>query len=145
MIQLQKAQSKDVAFLENLHKTTIGSLWSRDDFMSAIHESDKNVFLITADDTPIGYIMVALLPPEAELINIAVTPDKQRGRIGTSALEILFKEFFIQKIESVFLEVRETSKAVNFYKKNGFEPIGVRRQYYPDGENALRMQKTLRM
>ena len=143
MIKLEKAQSKDVAFLNNLHKTTIGSSWSEQDFLNAIKERGNKVSLIIEEGVSVGYIMINVLSPEAEIINIAVTPEKQARKIGTKALDILMSELFVQGIESVFLEVRENSKAVNFYKKHNFEIIGLRRQYYPDGENALRMQRKL--
>ncbi|MEI7941929.1 MAG: ribosomal protein S18-alanine N-acetyltransferase [Candidatus Riflemargulisbacteria bacterium] len=143
MIKLQKAQSKDVAFLVDLHKETIGSSWNEEDLCDAIQKSDKNVYLITEDDSSVGYIMVDVLSPEAEIINIAVMSEKQARKIGSFALDILMKELLVQGIESVFLEVRENSKAVNFYKNHNFEVIGLRRQYYSNGENALRMQRKL--
>ncbi len=145
MIKLQKAQSKDVAFLVDLHKETIGSSWNEEDMRNAIQKSDKNVYLITEDDSSVGYIIVDILSPEAEIINIAVMPEQQARKIGSSALDILMKELLVQGIESVFLEVRENSKAVNFYKNHNFEVIGLRKQYYPNGENALRMQRKLRI
>lgn len=145
MIKLQKAQSKDVAFLVDLHKKTIGSSWTEDDMRNAIQKSDKNVYLIAEEDSTVGYIMVDVLSPEAEIINIAVMPEKQARKIGSSALDILINDLLVQGIESVFLEVRESSKAVDFYKNHNFEVIGLRRQYYPNGENALRMQRKLRI
>jgi ribosomal-protein-alanine N-acetyltransferase len=145
VIKLQKAQSKDVAFLVDLHKETIGSSWNEEDMRNAIQKSDKNVYLITEDDSSVGYIIVDILSPEAEIINIAVMPEQQARKIGSSALDILMKELLVQGIESVFLEVRENSKAVNFYKNHNFEVIGLRKQYYPNGENALRMQRKLRI
>ncbi|MDD4526879.1 MAG: ribosomal protein S18-alanine N-acetyltransferase [Candidatus Margulisbacteria bacterium] len=140
MIKLQKAQANDLAFLERIHQQTIASVWSREDFLNALDKDDKIVSLIIEQGSPVGYIMVDVLPPEAELINIAIGPENQSRGIGSKAMKILMNNLREKKIESIFLEVRATSKAVDFYKSNGFEVIGVRKKYYPDGENALRMR-----
>ncbi len=139
MIILKKAQATDLVFLEGVHLTTIHSIWTREDFLSYINSSNKNVFIILENELSVGFIMVDLLMPEAEIINVAVLPEKQSVGIGTEALRSLIAELSVIGITNIFLEVRENSRAVDFYSRNGFESIGVRKNYYPDGENALRM------
>ena len=141
---LRIAQSNDLDSLLFIHKDTIGSSWSKTDFASAIAgKNNKIVFSVVEKEEIIGYIMVGILPPEAEIINIAIIPNKQRKGYGSKAMELMFLELISRKVKIVFLEVREKSTAVNYYLKNGFEAVGIRKQYYPDGENALRMQKEL--
>ena len=44
----------------------------------------------------------------------------------------------------VILDVRvNNEKGLNFYKKNGFKQINVRKNYYLDGTDALVMEKII--
>lgn len=50
-----------------------------------------------------------------------------------------------QDAESVLLEVRASNEAaLRLYSSLGFERVGLRRQYYPDGEDAVLMTLLLR-
>ena len=56
------------------------------------------------------------------------------------------KAFFqvIQKDSHVSLEVRKSNlPAIKLYSDFGFEMMGEREQYYPDGEDALVMTKEI--
>ncbi len=136
----------DLDKLVSIHQETIGSSWDKKDFLSAVErKNNKIVFTMLVEEEIVGYIMVGILSPEAEIINIAVTVNKQQTGLGSCAIDLLVKEMLKEEVEIIFLEVREKSRAVNFYCKNGFEVIGLRKKYYPDGENALLMQRKLRM
>ena len=72
---------------------------------------------------------------EAEILNFVVDETYQRQGIG----QLLFNqvESDIQDLQKMTLEVRESNtKAINFYKKNGFKQISIRKHYYKNGEDA---------
>ena len=57
----------------------------------------------------------------------------------------LIEESRAAGIKQITLEVKETNiKGINFYTKNEFKQISVRKHYYKDGENALVMMKEIK-
>jgi len=49
-----------------------------------------------------------------------------------------------EKVERIILEVSEkNTPALRLYEKVGFKRVGMRKNYYPDGSNALLMEVTL--
>ena len=67
----------------------------------------------------------------ADILNIGIDPDFKRQGYGTALLDHLIKELKKRNIGEIFLEVRAGNKsAVQFYKKQGFKKISVRKNYY---------------
>jgi len=83
----------------------------------------------------IGYIDFWKVLDEIHLINIAVHPDYQRKGIASLLFERMQEE--VPQAQSIYLEVRISNEgAKKFYEKMGFQAIGIRKGYYPDGEDA---------
>ena len=72
-------------------------------------------------------------------MKIAVSKEYRRKGIGEKLIKYIFS--LIQM--PIMLEVRENNKgAIEFYRKNGFEQIATRKNYYTDtGEAAYIMVK----
>ena len=48
----------------------------------------------------------------------------------------------MKDVKKITLEVRASNiKGINFYTKNGFKQVGVRKKYYKNGEDALLLLK----
>jgi len=46
-------------------------------------------------------------------------------------------------IKNIYLEVRKSSRALNFYIINGFTITGYRKDYYEDHADAVSMEKSI--
>jgi len=67
----------------------------------------------------------------ADILNIGIDTDFQRKGYGTALLNHLIEELRKRDIGEIFLEVRAGNKsAIQFYKRQGFEEISVRKNYY---------------
>ena len=67
----------------------------------------------------------------ADILNIGIDPDLQRQGYATGLLNHLIEELRKRHICEILLEVRVGNKsAIQFYKKQGFEKISVRKNYY---------------
>ncbi len=87
-----------------------------------------------------GYIAVSEAAGEMEVLNVAVRPDLRGRGVGTALLGAALQEARERNIITCLLEVREGNvPARALYAHAGFAPRGLRRRYYPDGENALVM------
>jgi len=63
---------------------------------------------------------------------------------GKVLLEFIISYLINKKCDNITLEVRVTNnKAINLYKKFGFEIASVRNNYYENGEAAYMMIKGL--
>lgn len=84
-----------------------------------------------------GYVILYDNSESLEIMKIGTLPEYRRQGIG----KILIDE--ISKLKKdIFLEVRESNSAREFYKSCGFEEIGKRKNYYPDTkETAIIMVK----
>ena len=91
----------------------------------------------------IGYVSFYHVIDEVEIIKIGIIKSYQRRRYGS----FIIKELKKLDIKKIFLEVSsENVNAINFYVKNGFKVIGLRKGYYKskNGSNihALRLSIT---
>jgi ribosomal-protein-alanine acetyltransferase len=91
----------------------------------------------------VGFGVMVLIPPQAELEAIAVTGECQRQGIARNLLSDLLTRLKRFHITEVILEVRESNLAARaFYRSSGFVEAGWRRGYYADPqEDALLMER----
>ncbi len=88
-----------------------------------------------------GYIMYHVVPDEAVIINFAIDPDHWRHGLGTILLDHTLKLILDQNVNTIYLDVRRSNlAALRLYQKFGFNPLGVRRNYYSEPvEDAIVM------
>ena len=67
----------------------------------------------------------------ADILNIGIDQGFKRQGYGTALLNHLIKELRKRHIVEILLEVRAGNQsAIQFYKKQGFKEISVRKNYY---------------
>ena len=89
----------------------------------------------------LGFTVISLLPPQAELESIAVAAESQRRGLGRQIFHALANELKKAGVREIFLEVRASNRvALGFYRSLGFGQTGLRPRYYSDPvEDALMM------
>jgi ribosomal-protein-alanine N-acetyltransferase len=94
-------------------------------------------------DTMGGYLIAQALLDECEILRVAVDPALRRRGLGRQLLERTRDHFaeslFRQGLPSgsLWLEVRaDNAAAIGLYLGMGFESVGYRPRYYPDGCDA---------
>ena len=81
----------------------------------------------------IGFVCFFHVRDEIEIIRICIIKSHQRKNYGS----ILINEIKKLNIKKIFLEVSiENVNAINFYLKNGFQKIGVRKGYYANDKSS---------
>lgn len=111
------------------------------------HVPDTRHYLVLElDGVVIGY--AGLFSPhdgaDADITTLSVAPDHQRQGHGQRLLDELLHQARRRRAESVFLEVRVGNEpALALYRKNGFEVLGRRRDYYGPGVDATTMRLVL--
>jgi len=111
-------------------------------FLSQLADANPDTFLVAVmGDKIVGYAVIDKWPDQAHLVSIAVVPESRMKGIGQSMLDHL-----IERLDpgSLKLEARRSNKAaLELYRKNGFIQTGVAHSYYPDGEDAIQMQRVI--
>lgn len=130
-IVIDKARISDAEIIYSLENTIFRESRTLSDIENYI-SSPISVFNVARLETDIvGYIIVY----GDDVISIAVSEACRRAGVGSQ----LLKSVLTQKTE-LFLEVRESNtNAIAFYKNYGFNPVGIRKKYYQDSENAIIM------
>ena len=107
----------------------------------------RRLYLVAEDGNAlIGYAgMMFTGGSQADVVTLAVNPDRWGEGTGTALLEALVDEADKRGYEEVLLEVREDNpRARQLYLRHGFAEVGIRRGYYqPSGVDAVVMRKAL--
>jgi ribosomal-protein-alanine N-acetyltransferase len=128
--------------------------WPRSAWLNAINSqfepesTPRRIALVAADPQPgsiLGFAVVSLMPPQAELETIAVAPESQRLGLGERIFQALAAELKAAGVNELVLEVRASNRpALAFYRTLGFVKTGLRPRYYADPiEDAVLMRLPL--
>jgi ribosomal-protein-alanine acetyltransferase len=97
---------------------------------------DAATLEVAAPDNPAtlvlaGFAVLGLRPDHGELCDIVVPPQFLFQGVGQAMLNRCFDLSLERQLPVLFLEVRQSNqRAIQFYKKNGFEIISIRKHYY---------------
>jgi [ribosomal protein S18]-alanine N-acetyltransferase len=116
--------------------------WSLPLFMSELNLRSSRVYYVArVQGTVVGYCGLMLVDGDAHITNIAVDPAWHRHQIGTRLLLNAARQALARGAARLTLEVRVSNRGAQaLYRKFGFEPAGVRKNYYAESrEDALIM------
>lgn len=121
--------------------------WVRANFTDA-QASGYQIQLLMAGERVLGYFVAMKGVDEVHLLNITVAPAYQRQGWAHVMLDALAVWARGQGVEWLWLEVRVSNvRAVHVYESQGFQQVGQRKHYYPNGpgprEHALVMSRRL--
>ena len=135
----------DVPQIAALERLCFSDPWSEGSVAGEL-ENELSLWLVAEEDGTVrGYIGSQSVPPDCDILNLAVAPDARRQGLGQRLLQALLDALHRRGIERVFLEVRPTNvPARALYAALGFEEIGRRKEYYVNPvEDALILRKEL--
>lgn len=113
----------------------------REKIASTISNDKLNYFILIFDGKVIGFYECFVIPPEAELYDIAID-EKFRGiGLGNKLLSDFETYAKNEGCNTLLLEVNKINKpAIALYEKSGFIAYGVRKNYYSNND-AILMRK----
>jgi [ribosomal protein S18]-alanine N-acetyltransferase len=112
-----------------------GEAWTRrqvSDSLAFAHTRYSFVFGGDAAGTeePVGFAMTRAAPGEEELLLVAVVPQCRGRGLGETLVRRAIADARARRAERLFLETRHNNPAIGLYRRIGFEPVGVRKDYY---------------
>ena len=106
--------------------------WTRGNFIDALAAGNHAQGLRDAAGTLCAYCVAMAGVQEMHLLNLTVAPPYQHRGLARLMLDALVAASGAADARWLWLEVRESNqRAQVVYRRYGFEPIGVRRGYYP--------------
>ena len=136
---IKKLTINDVDYIEqifNLEKDVFkNSAFSKESTENLVKADNSFIYAYLVDEKVCGYLMVLDSIDVYEILAIATVEEYRNKGIAQELLDKI-------KTKDIFLEVRKSNKkAINFYKKNNFKQISIRKGYYSDPtEDAIIMK-----
>ena len=143
-LRLRSLTPEDARSLSYIELEIFPAPWSEDSLKTflALHNVDGEA--ATLDGEIIAYVFVQYAADEAHILNLGVRPRYRRKGLATLLLVRFLERARKQQARVCYLEVRVGNTAAQkLYFKQKFAPVSVRKQYYPDGEDALILAKRL--
>ena len=143
MISIKQLNKRDIDLCYEFDSNTI-SLWSKRQWVNEFEKDGVKVFGLSLSNLVIAICVFHVILDEAQINFFAVNDNFRKKGFGSYFMTYLIKECEKLKINKLFLEVSQTNVlAQNFYSSFDFLTVGVRRNYYKDGSNALLKEKKL--
>jgi len=127
MIYIKPVKKDDLLKLIEIEKDVFDYSASIEDFINYFNEDTIKIWKVL-DQIVVGFIVFYRVKDEIEIIKIGIMKSCQRKNYGSLIINKIKK---LNNINKIFLEVSiENTQAINFYLKNGFKKIGIRKAYY---------------
>lgn len=143
MIKIRAMQDADVEQISRLEEETFSMPWSRESFLSMIHNENARYYVAEQDGLVVGGCGVLMAAGEGNITNVVVDKKFRGQGIGTRMLQYLIEEGERNGLSAFTLEVRVSNvQAIHVYEKLGFISEGIRPNFYEKPkENAMIMWK----
>ena len=136
IIPAQLHHLNDIIFIE---KSAFNQPWTKNQFMNDIQsELDSENWVYVINELVAGYIFGWIIQGEFHLNNIAVHPEYLRRSIGKNLIQRIIARVILRNVGVILLEVSaENIPARKCYQSLGFNQMGIRKDYYSKGDDAI--------
>jgi [ribosomal protein S18]-alanine N-acetyltransferase len=140
---IRQMTSDDIEKVKQIEDTQYKSPWTSMMFLNEITSNKfAHLFVLEDKDEIIGYSGVWIVSDSATVTKVTISKERQGKGLSNLLMKDLIQRVIDANCAYISLEVRVSNKkAVQLYKKYGFEQVGVRKKYYTDGEDAFAMVK----
>lgn len=123
-----------------------GSFWNEQGVMRSMRMAGYSMLCYNNElGVMKGVLLFLKAMHEWELLFLYTAKSDRRQGIGNSLVSEFITKADEVSVGRIHLEVRVTNEnAISLYEKFGFAKMGLRKKYYADGEDALRMIRRLR-
>ena len=143
MISIKQINENDIDLCYELDSNTI-SLWSKKQWANELKKDGIKVFGLSKSNLVIGLCVFHVVLDEAQINYFVVNQKFRKKGFGFYLMSFLIRQCEKLKIKKLLLEVSQSNVAAEkFYSRFDFFTVGIRRNYYKDGSDALLKEKNL--
>jgi ribosomal-protein-alanine acetyltransferase/2-amino-4-hydroxy-6-hydroxymethyldihydropteridine diphosphokinase len=130
---------RDIDQVYAIHREAFGeTIWSRDALVKELDMSYAIYYVAYNGDMILGFVGLWFVVGEMQIHSLAVDKRFRNKKIAETLIAVCIDTALENESPRGILDVRESNiPAQNLYKKFNFKQVGIRKQYYPDKENAL--------
>jgi ribosomal-protein-alanine N-acetyltransferase len=140
---IEPLRRRDISAIQEIERVVYPQPWSPAVFQGEIElarRGDRYYIVARRDGVLVGYAGLMFVVGDGHITNIACAPEHQRSGIATRLLAELAWEAVRRGSSALTLEVRVTNTGAQaLYRRFGFAPVGVRKRYYENTEDAIVM------
>jgi ribosomal-protein-alanine N-acetyltransferase len=136
-VVVEAMTAEDIAAAAAIEALSFSLPWTEEMFAQELANPGVSTVLVArAEESPgarsvVGYICIWVVEEELHINNLAVHPRYRRRRIAQALLDAGLEHGHRRQASRAVLEVRASNlPALGLYRRYGFEPVGIRRQYY---------------
>ena len=145
------ATAADADYIQGLSKKVFDQYGPYESILLKWFESGMAItFLALMQKHPVGFAMLRgfeqgwSVPRVTELLAIAVEPAKRRIGIGGLLMDEIVREAERLKVGTLALHTAiDNLPAQMLFKKHGFSELGMKKGFYPKGQDAIIMYKEI--
>lgn len=145
--RIDDVREEQLEKIEEIEKACFSMPWTIEQLRSQMKDS-QHEFIAALDDEGrvLGYVGMMYVLDEGYISNVAVAPEARRQGIGRDLVKELMARAAVLGLAFVTLEVRcSNAAAIALYEKQGFVPVGKRKNYYDfPREDAILMTHFLK-
>jgi ribosomal-protein-alanine N-acetyltransferase len=141
-IRIEKLKRRDLRQLLPIEAAVFPEPWTVGVFNSELALRKGRLYRGAWDGEALaGYIGFLIIDDEAHITTVATAPIYQRSGVASALIIDGIKELIPMGVRHLSLEVAANNEpAQTLYRRFGFVPVGVRKNYYPViGQDALIM------
>ena len=143
MISIKHINKNYIDSCYELDSNTI-SLWSKKQWANEFKKEGIKAFGILLSNLVIGVCVFHVVVDEAQINFFAIHQKHRKKGYGTYLMSFLIKKCEKLNLKKLLLEVSQSNEtAERFYSRFDFYTVGLRRNYYKNGSDALLKEKNL--
>ena len=143
MISIKEIDHREFELCYELDSNTI-CLWTKKQWETELNKRGVKVFSVLFEKKIIGISVVHTIIDEAQINYFSINRKFRRKGYGSYLMNFLIMQCEKLNIKKLLLEVSETNLVADiFYSKFNFLTVGVRKNYYRDGSDAILKEKNL--
>ena len=128
---IRPMSEEDIEYVMDIEKCAYEHPWTKTIFKDCLHVG-YCCWVIERDEMLVAYGVMSIAVSESHILNLCVHPDYHSIGLGKMLLLHLLDLAHEHNVDMTFLEVRPSNfSAIKLYLDNGFDEIGMRRNYYP--------------
>ena len=143
MILIREIDYQEFELCFKLDSSTI-CLWSKKQWQSEFNKIGVKVVALQIGKKIIGICVFQTIIDEAQINYFSIKKRFRQKGYGSYLMNYLIKQCKKLDVKKLLLEVSETNSiAEDFYSKFHFLTVGIRKNYYKDGTDAVLKEKNL--
>lgn len=140
---IRRATEADLDPITSVDAACFGRPWGRDQVREEMVPLPSGLWVVESAGHVVGFACLRSVPPEAELLRLAVLPAQRRRGWGGDLLRGVCAMAQSAGVTTIHLEVAAGNRAAReLYARHGFVEVGRRRGYYRDPpDDAVLMRR----